>query len=603
MTQDSMAGMQPIALRNGFGLMHRGATARGVGMVLCSPWGIHEIAARKVLFQMAARLADAGVPVIRFDYPGTADAIGIGAERMATWVDAATDAADALKLRCGIESIVFGGIGLGATVALLAAAAKEDCCGLALLAPVVSGRRYLREIALGAPVVEEGLGIRADQRPTGVSIGGIVMPEGVAEDLGAVNLLTAPIGRPVRALVVARPSQPQEVELGDRLEAAGWTVGRATFDGFEAALDNPTLAVMPDSVVEAVVQWGSSFATDSRPASFLAEGVRRVIVQRGGHCEEPVLFANGLFGVRTHPDDRAATPTVVFLNSGYDHHAGWAYQWARMAASLAADGIASLRFDTSNVGDSVSRSGAPEQVMYSVTQQEDVRAALDFLEAEGESRGVILVGRCSTAFTGFHCAAADPRIRDAILINPQRIIWDDEEDVEIAIRIGPRPLADYRRRAISGRTFKRLLAGDIDVIGAARGVGGHLLRSLAVRAAPLLGPLSKANRFRHACHRMMSNVSSRGAGLHFVCTSYDTSLEQMAYYFGPDHKGLARHPGAQLSIIADADHNVTPQAAHDHVLDIVLRTALSRADSRSATSEGPVSTLPSGGRRAEPVRA
>jgi pimeloyl-ACP methyl ester carboxylesterase len=264
---------------------------------------------------------------------------------------------------------------------------------------------------------------------------------------------------------------------------------------------------------------------------------------------------------------------VIFLNSGYDHHSGWAYQWARAAQALAAEGISSLRFDMANIGDSVARTGAAEQVLYGEGQQADITAAIDMLAARGET-SVVLVGRCSGAFAAFHAATKDARIVGTVVINPLRMVWDPDEDIEVAIRIGPRSMADYRQRVLSGKILKRLLAGDVHVLGAIKGLGTQFIRRIRQLVAPVMGSLSKTTRLRRQFRAMMETISGRGTAMRFVCSERDASLEQMAFYFGGDFRGLKRFPDASLTTVPNADHNMTPQAAHDIVVDVIRDTVL-----------------------------
>jgi pimeloyl-ACP methyl ester carboxylesterase len=565
--------MAPIAMTTGFGLLHRSSQSDGqtTGVVLCSAWGIHELSSRKMMFRLASALAAAGLATLRFDYPGTADALeAVGG--FETWIAAASDAANRLKAACRLDNIVFAGLGIGATVAFLTAARRDDAAGLVLAAPVVSGRRYVREIALAAPVVEEVLGLQASQRPDGVSIGGIVMPPEVARDLKTVDLMTVKAGQPRPALVITRPGHDQETAIADLMDRTGWSTQRAAFEGFDAAMDNPTISVLPEAVIDSIARWCGELA-DRNASEMRNTDFERVVVESPCFSEEPIVFGSGLFGVLTSPGERTAAATVVFLNSGYDHHSGWAYQWTRTARALAAAGIASLRFDMGNIGDSAARRDVPEQVLYGESQQADVLAALDMLAERGES-SVVLVGRCSGAYAAFHATARNLNVVAAVMINPLRMIWDPQEDVEVAIRIGPRSMADYRQRVMSGKVLKRLMDGDIDVGGAVKGVGVQLVRRVAQRLAPLAGTMSRIERLRKQCRTMMDAIDRRGTVMRFVCSERDSSLEQMAFYFGSDQRGLRRFSRASLITVPNADHNITPQPAHDRVVEVIRETAL-----------------------------
>jgi hypothetical protein len=62
--------------------------------------------------------------------------------------------------------------------------------------------------------------------------------------------------------------------------------------------------------------------------------------------------------------------------------------------------------------------------------------------------------------------------------------------------------------------------------------------------------------------------------MHFVCSERDSGLEQMTFYFGRNYSGLKAFPGARLTTLPNADHNITPQAAHDMVVDVIRDTVL-----------------------------
>ena len=575
--------MTPIEVGGGFGLLHRGAMSGKCGVVLCSPWGIDELAARKILFRLGGRLAAAGIPAIRFDYPGTADALDRPAPGFGSWIDAASMAADSLKAACGLETVIFAGLGIGATIAMLASARRDDVSGLVLGAPVVGGRRYLREIALGAAAVEQGLGLDASQRPDGVSIGGIVMPPVIATELKSIDLMTADAGAAKPVLLVQRPAQPQEDALAAHLETLGWSVDRTAFEGYDGAMNNPTIAEMPEHAMNAIAAWVANVAPRDRSAAPLQPAARSVIVHTRQGKDEAISFGPGLFGVLTHPAISTTDTTVVFVNSGYDHHAGWAYQTARAAQALAASGIASLRFDTGNVGDSPARRGAAEQVLYGETQQADMIAAIDMLAARGEGP-VLLAGRCSGAFAAFQIAARDLRVAGAVIINPFRLVWDPDEDVDVMIRFGPRSLADYKKRALSGKVVSRLLTGDIHVWGVVKSLSTQLGRRLAQAFAPLAGSLSRSGRLRRQCLEMFASISRRGTPVHMVFSKGDATLEHMAVHFGGDFHRLRLFPGAAMTLVPDADHNMTPHVAQDQVVDVIREMArqISSTDSRPA---------------------
>ncbi|MBW8320970.1 MAG: hypothetical protein K0M47_16985, partial [Rhizobium sp.] len=83
--------------------------------------------------------------------------------------------------------------------------------------------------------------------------------------------------------------------------------------------------------------------------------------------------------------------------------------------------------------------------------------------------------------------------------------------------------------------------------------------------APIFPNLSKYGRFRAECHAIFRNLNQRGVRINFLCSERDESLEQLALYFGKDRAGLGKFEHVHLDILPDADHNITPQPAQQHM--------------------------------------
>jgi pimeloyl-ACP methyl ester carboxylesterase len=116
---------------------------------------------------------------------------------------------------------------------------------------------------------------------------------------------------------------------------------------------------------------------------------------------------SGLMGTLGAAAPPAAGVGALLFNAGVVPRIGPNRLNVRIARSLAARGIPSLRFDLSGRGDS-----APARGMESYEQQAvvDIRAAMDVLhERTGVSR-FALMGLCSGAENAFHAALADERV-------------------------------------------------------------------------------------------------------------------------------------------------------------------------------------------------
>jgi pimeloyl-ACP methyl ester carboxylesterase len=550
------------------------ASSGDVAVLFASPWGLEELSSRKFFRRIADTLADHGIPSLRFDYPGTGDSLGdpVDVEGLAVWSQCLIEAGRRLSTLSGRRRIVIIAQGIGAAVAQRAASEIEGLVAAAFLAPVVSGRMHIRELAVWSKVVDDNLGLRDEQR-NGESgtIASFVMPKAIVEEVRKTDLRTIEATAIKHALMVGRPDRPADTELAEKFRALGVYVETSVFDGYDQLVANPTVSRMPVPVIEQVVSWvcGLAGAQDG-----VQEGaVAAVLPLNGaGFTDLPVRFGmnDHLSGMLCRPVSGETGATVIFLTSAYDRHAGWGRSTVKMARALARDGISSLRFDNAGVADSAAVPGRPEQVLYHETQNADVFAAIDFLEGIGVG-SVITAGRCSGAYLGFQASLADPRIKGNVSVNPAVFHWQEGRSVEEAVVKGTRSLDDYGRRMLSGDTFARILKREIDLRAAlrniAKGIGGRI-RSLALHAFRHVLPQGRKvyGSFRALSERNMPFV--------LIYSESDIGLNEFEFFFGRGGEGLKPYGTISVTMIPDADHNLTPPAASAIYLDAVRAMAM-----------------------------
>lgn len=140
--------MIPTVFGEHFGWFHEGDGP--LGAVICNPMGHEAMWLHRGSRQLAQRLSEQGMPVLRFDYAGTGDSAGEpGADAMTAWMDGIAAAVTHLTSISGARRVALLGIRLGATLAAEVASRIRTCIpvdALVLLEPVVSGRAYRREL-------------------------------------------------------------------------------------------------------------------------------------------------------------------------------------------------------------------------------------------------------------------------------------------------------------------------------------------------------------------------------------------------------------------------------------------------------------------------
>ncbi|WP_181703365.1 alpha/beta fold hydrolase [Chthonobacter albigriseus] len=568
---------RPIAVRDGFALLHPGR--KDTAVLICAPWGFEALCVHKSYRILADRIASAGYAVLRFDYPGTGDAQGSldDCEGVEDWLEAVDEAATVLKSASGATSLVVCGQGLGSVLARVAAARRSDVVGSILLAPPENGRRAMREIGAWAALINEIIGLPKTDRSGGLDFAGFEMPAAFAASLQALDPLAGPA--PAQALVAVRPGRDGDAAVARKLSDAGASVRTIPFEGYAELATDPTSAVVPLATWDAVVEWlAETFPGDvARPEAGVGGEPRAV---GPGYVETAFRFGpdDRLFAILCEPAGEASPPSgsvaAVFLNSGFDHHIGWARMAVDQSRALARAGFAAMRIDSSDIGEGLAAPGGPVPVLYSDAQLADVSAALDALADRGYP-GAFLVGRCSGAFLAFGGAVADARVRGAVVVNIQRLVWDPDEDVAIAIRNTFRSLGDYRERLFTAATLKRLVTGDIDVPGVVLDIGRRIAKKVGILIAPVTGGLTKYGGLAREVRRRFKTLAARRAPISLVYSVGDGGLDELAAYYGRSGRGVGAFPNVTVSLIPNADHTITPPLARAtleaHILHFAAR--------------------------------
>ncbi len=566
----------PCAFGRSHGFLH--PAGGRVGVVLCSPWGFEDLTLRKGWRLLAEAVAAAGFPCLRFDYPGTGDALGAATDvgDLSEWVEAVDAAADLLKARSDATRLVLIGQTLGASLAVEAARVRDDVVGLQLIAPVVRGRAYVRELAATARLVAERIGIAPDLADgEGLSVLGFALSPSmvasvVAMDLGALGALPVPV-----VTIFDQPDRRAASAFADHLRALGADVRLEPLAPFHVMVSDATaiqpLPVATERVVAALRRLSpvppeleTRRPTPPAPAVLAGDGFRETVVRFG---PDGALFGILCQPARPHP----GAPAVILMNRGLNAHIGWRRGSVDLARGLAAGGLASLRMDVAGLGESRDEPGRPEDLIYSDLLLPDVAAAVDLLAARGHSR-IALAGVCSGAYTALCAAALDPRVTDVVAINTQRIVWNPAEDAADVIRYGLRSMHDYVGDLRSRGALAKLVRSRRRILPAMRFLARRGLKGAAARVPigvrSVLGRHSMAARV----NRFFARLAAHGTRVSLVYSAGDPGLVELRHYFGPDGRDL-RHINVDVTIVPGVDHNFTSQAATDRMLAHILTLA------------------------------
>ena len=568
------------------GWLHRpdaSVAQASLGLVVCNPFGYEAICAHRSLRHFATAAAAAGVPAMRFDYDGTGDSVGSDADpdRLASWIASIRDAADALRRMAGIQQICLLGVRLGALLAARAAAERADVAAFVAVAPVVSGRAYLRE--LRALQMSLGLGDPPPGRETAEgereAVGFRITRE-TNEALAKIDLAKDGTCPARRVLVVDRDDLPVAGDWAERMRATGAAVDLRRLPGYTEMVLDPHKAKVPEAMIAQVTAWvretAAAVAAGTPAAQTAApDAVARITSDGGVTVVETAAFLDAerpLFGILTVPEAMEAAggskaKRIVLLNSGSIHHVGPNRLYVRFARRWAAMGHIVLRLDISGIGDSPPRPREPENVVYTSRAMEDIGTALEFLRRRFGSGPTHVVGLCSGAYNAVRAAAEGQPIDGIIPINPLTFFWKEGMSLDYPPH---KVVADARRYSTAVmrlESWKKVLRREVKLGPVAqvvlRRAAGSVTRHVRDAARTIGRP------FPEDLGTDLERIAKRGGRIRFVFAAGDPGADLLDGQGGSAVGRLRRRGALTVDTIDGPDHTFTPVWSHDVLSDVL----------------------------------
>jgi len=586
------ASSEPLYFRSGeqslFGWLHLplGEPRSNMGVVICKPFGQESVCAHRSIRAFAGVATAAGMPALRFDYLGTGDSADSDAacDQIEHWRRDVVAAVAELRRRTGVEGICLLGFRLGALLATLASReATADV--LLLVAPVVSGRRYVRELRTmalaGAGMASASQSDRQAVAGGALEAGGYLLSAATVARLSQIEVAVAG-ERPAReVLIIDRDDLPAAAAWSEMLMRAGVSTQRVALPGFvKMMMTPPQFAQIPQSMVQKVGEWLRAYAGGTHspvPADSQFDGAPPTLgnmeLDLPGSTdgaplrERPVAFGPDrmLFGIVTEPSaGERRRGGVVLLNSGADIHTGAGRMHVSIARRWARRGYVVLRMDLAGLGDSATRPGRADDEVYPPAAIEDMGAALEFMRSRYDVGEVTVAGLCSAAYHTLQGAIAGLAVDRLLMVNPNNLTWKE------GMELGDLQLVDVvrdagRERALSLQNLKRLLRGEIDVPMVGR---IHLQRARVAVEALLRDAARKLHiRLPRDLGWQLQELVGRGVRVVFVFARGEPGLELLRIQGGSALSRLG--DGFRVHIIDSADHTFTlsgPRARLEQVL-------------------------------------
>jgi pimeloyl-ACP methyl ester carboxylesterase len=538
-------------------------------VVLCNPVGWEALASQRAYRLLGDLLAEAGFPVLRFDYDGTGDSEGDDEDpqRVQAWLQSLAEAVSELRAVAQVTEVSLVGIHLGATLAACHALEKGDIASLVLWNVFPQGKTFVRQTRAYQQLNSPG----ASSSGEGLEAAGFQFAPQTVASLSALNVLE-PSRAPARAaLVLSRDDAALEAKLADRWRAQGCEVTTEVAPGYAALMQEPRKSVVPTATFECIRDWLVSHHPDTREA--IAPKLPDETPELLGREFKDTAhrFGRDVFGLLTEPKHpRPDAPALIFLNTAADHRVGPHRMYVRWARTFASHGYTSLRFDPTGVGDGPLGSEEDGHA-YSERRLEDLREALAFLRSRGHTR-FVLFGLCSGAYVAFHAGIKEDGVVAEVLINPQTFEWKQGDSLELKVRGNFKSNRFYRQALWQKETWERALRGEVNVRGTVQAIAHRALvgaRNAVARRVPFVA----GNTFgvEHALRQKLE----RGTRVLFIFSESDGGLDYLEGEVGKDGGRFRDHGHFHLRIFPGPDHTFSrvsdQRALATFVLDHLLR--------------------------------
>lgn len=569
-----------------FGWLHlpEESTRTDLGVVICKPFGYEAICAHGSIRAFADACASAGATVLRFDYTGTGDSSGTdtSTDAVAQWCDDIRAAMDVLRQTGQVARLALLGVRFGALLAGMVADIDPSVESLIAVAPVVSGRRYLRELrAFQATASAEG-SPSADQpldESQGLEVTGFSLSKAAVDHLAQIDLQRMTGHAPADSLIIDRDDLPAAKPWADALCARGTHVRYQVVPGFLGMVATPHAAQVPQDMLLTLSSYLAAGGTRGNiPAVTPSLGddwsdSMEVTTSDGSRLVERALYVDEgrtLFAISTELSQPAERPLhghgVVMLNCGASSHIGPNRMYVELARRWAARGYYVLRVDLAGLGDSATRPGENYNEVYPANALEDVSAAINFLRANFAVEHVTLAGLCSGAYHALRSAVAGLHVNTVMLVNPLTFYWkqgsklSDLQDAEVVRNPGI-----YAEKVWSLQSWRKLMAGRVSL--------WRVLMVFLRRVMMTVG--SSARDVARRLHIRLPqdlgwelvSLASRGVRVVFLFARGDVGENLLRMQGGSALQAMG--DGCKVHVIDGADHIFSQSAARDKLLHVL----------------------------------
>lgn len=247
-----------------FGCLHMPASRQRSSRVvlICPPIAAEHVRCHRPLRLLAAMLAGAGLPVLRFDYFGTGDSLGdLEDASLDRWLDDIAQAVRYLRGRTRATQVVLLGVRIGASLAARFHVERESLRQLVLWDPVIEGAGFVGQLrqqsANHALWMVEKHGERPGSVPRDGSLDlhGFRFSQSLVDEISALSL--AGLQGEVRGQLMILDDE-DDTSIGEFAALLQGRGANVSYERAEAAtvwMSEPHQGIVPGPSLKRVTEW------------------------------------------------------------------------------------------------------------------------------------------------------------------------------------------------------------------------------------------------------------------------------------------------------------------------------------------------------------
>ena len=546
-------------------------------VILCPPTGHEYVHTHRTYCRLAEHLAMSGIEVIRLDYPGTGDSSGglLQSGLLQTWLNVIEELVRYCQSELQLNDITLVGFRLGGNLAL-EVSRRLGGGRTILVEPIVSGRRYRREITATAKLADS-----QGQSQGLVEAGGFIYSSEALDFIESLNL------------------DEQSLELLPKVDCF---VGRAKkthrklellvnfslheFEGYEDMMAEPQYTRVPQPFIEqlvvSVLEHDGQIPSDEPFSGKIKNGLE------GEHFRESALVDDlGQIGVLTAPAELTNPSKIVLLiNSGSVHHVGPNRLYVELARALSQQGIMSVRLDLKNLGDSAFSGCDHENHCYAPTAVSNAVNFIRYLNRQYPAVPVSVAGICSGAHHAFHSALDEiVEISQVLIINPLTFYW--QEGMSLYTPDDKQTSTDtsyYTRIIKQPSSWLKLLKGHVDfvyILGFLQRYIGKYLRVALKSWFRIFKPIPDVK-----INRDIALIKRHGVDIQFIFSEHDPGWQLLADECQIPKRSVEKTLGVGIQAIPGANHTFSTQSNRFSVIEKILTILKPVSDLNSTPKNG-----------------